>query len=164
MRGNATFHAIAQISAMPVAANIRAVICQTPTPICIWRLTIELSGLPRLDCRAWLHHSRGGQVRPAAIGGRSNELLDTGASQLASLFYEQNPCELNNGMALTKPKVTRLAGNDSAFGGDVQVVQAKGLPTDRSGAAEKRVDRRVFVLSRPDANHVCVRAVLILDE
>jgi len=41
----------------------------------LWRLTIELSGLPGLDCRAWLHHIRGGQARPAVTGGRSNEWL-----------------------------------------------------------------------------------------
>jgi hypothetical protein len=32
-----------------------------------WGLTIELSGLPGLDCRAWPHHIRGGEVRPAAF-------------------------------------------------------------------------------------------------
>jgi len=43
-----------------------------------WRLTIELSGLPGWDGRAWLHHIRGGQARPAATAGRSNELLGDG--------------------------------------------------------------------------------------
>jgi len=59
----------------------------------LWRLTTELSGLPGLDCRAWLHHIRGGQVRPAAAGGRSNELLDVN-SALALLGLGKAPREL----------------------------------------------------------------------